>query len=200
MRKMNKCRIQLLSRMLVVLTCLIATSAIMCVAQSEVGIHGHAFRSKTVGLTYTFPEKFSPKVESEMLWLDSSGREHMILALWDTPERTGAPRMAFLYDSKARPTGLSREEIARRYLAEVRQQWVNVRGVKISGPREISPAGYAIWRLDLYQPDNPPHYNSAIVIPLPDRRLLAIQANAPSQTELDAEVDSLKELHFDRNF
>jgi hypothetical protein len=56
-----------------------------------------------------------------------------------------------------------------------------------------------MWRLDTWQPDALPRYNAAVVIPLPDRRILAIQINAPSQSELDAEVDSLSELHFDRN-
>jgi hypothetical protein len=152
-----------------------------------------------VGLTYTFPEKFSPKIESEMpaQWHDPSGRERLILALWVASDRTAVPRMSFLYDNKIRPAGRSRQQMAYAYLAEVNQMWANVRGVRISGPKEISPAGYAIWRLDLWQPDNSPHYNSVIVIPLADRRILAIQVNAPSQTELDSEVDSLRGLHFD---
>ena len=169
-----------------------------CAGQTA-SVHGHVFRDDTLGLTYTFSEQFSAKVESEMPMQDRSGREHMILALWNTPDRTGTPRMAFLYDRKIRPAGSSREEIADRYLAAVRQMWVNVQGVKISSPRRISPAGYAMWRLDLFQPDILPHYNSAIAIPLPDRRILVIQVNAPSQSELDAEVDSLGEMHFDQS-
>jgi hypothetical protein len=51
---------------------------------------------------------------------------------------------------------------------------------------------------NLWQPDDLPHYNSVVVIPLADRRILAIQVNAVSQSELDAEVDSLRELHLDR--
>jgi hypothetical protein len=188
---------RLSSRILVTLPCLILACAIVCVGQAEEGVHGHIFRHNEIGLTYTFPERFSPKVESEIHPQDPSGREHVFLALWDTPERTGVPRMAFLYDRKIRPADRSREEMADRYLAEVRQMWVNVPGVRISGPKKISPAGYAIWRLDLWQPDTLPHYNSAIVIPLADRRLLLIQVNAPSQSELDAEVDSLRELHLD---
>jgi hypothetical protein len=177
---------------------LIATCAVFCAGQTE-GVHGHVFRNDVLGLTYTFPAQFSPKVESEMPIQDRSGREHMILALWSTPERTGVPRMAFLYDRKIRPAGSSREEMADRYLAAIRQLWANVQGVKISGPKTLSPAGYAMWRLDTWQPDALPRYNAAVVIPLPDRRILAIQINAPSQSELDAEVDSLSELHFDRN-
>lgn len=186
------------SRILVAVSCLVVTCVIVCAGQAEEGVHGHVFRSDAIGLTYTFPEKFSPKVENELPRFQSS-REHVVLALWDTPARTGAPRMTFLYDRKVRPAGLSREEMADRYLAAVRQLWVNVQGVKISGPKQISPAGYAIWRLDIWQPDTLPHYNSAIAIPLADRRILVIQVNAPSQSELDAEVDSLRELRFDRN-
>jgi hypothetical protein len=172
---------------------------IVCAGQAEERVHGHSFHSGIVGFTYTFPEKFSPKVEDEIRPQDPSGREHVILALWATPERTGVPRMAFLYDRKARPAGRSREENADRYLAEVRQLWVSVKGIKISGPRQISPAGYAMWRLDLWQPDASPHYNAAVAIPLEDRTILVIQINAPSQSGLDEEVDSLRELRFDKN-
>jgi len=75
---------------------------------------------------------------------------------------------------------------------------VNVRGVKILGPQKISFPGCDVWKLDLFQPDQLPHYNAAVVVPLADRRLLAIEINAPSQTELDAEVDSLRGLRLDR--
>jgi hypothetical protein len=185
-----------LARPFVSTACLIAACAMVCAAQTE-GVHGHVFRNNDIGLTYTIPEKFSPKVENEMPAQDPSGREHFILALWNTPERTGAPQMTFLYDKKVRPAGSSREEMANRYLEAVRKLWVDVQGVKISGPKKISPAGYAIWRLDLWQPDALPHFNSAIAIPLRDRRILVIQANAASQSELDAEVDSLRDLTFD---
>jgi hypothetical protein len=173
----------------------------ICIGQAQDGVHGHIFRNNAIGFTYTFPEQFSPRVETEMplqFQNDPTGREHMILALWETPERSGAPRMTFLYDTKVRQAGLSRAEMADRYLAAVRKLWVNVPGVKISGPKEISPAGYTIWRLDLFQPNTLPHYNAAVAIPLPDRRLLLIQANAPSQSELDRQIDSLSELHFDK--
>jgi hypothetical protein len=45
--------------------------------------------------------------------------------------------------------------------------------------------------------DTLPHYNAAIAIPLADWRILVIQVNAPSQSELDEEVDSLHDLRFD---
>jgi hypothetical protein len=76
--------------------------------------------------------------------------------------------------------------------------WVGIRGVKISGPQKISQPGCNLWRLDLFQPDRLPRYNSAVVVPLADHRLVAIQVNAASQKDLDEEVDSLRELRLDR--
>jgi|HubBroStandDraft_4_1064222.scaffolds.fasta_scaffold421092_2 hypothetical protein len=184
-----------LSRLILALPCLLASSVVVCAGQT---VEGHIFRSEKIGLTYAFPENFSAKVESELPMHDSTGREHMILALWNSPERSGSPRITFLYDTKARSGDLSNAEIANRYLAAVRQLWANVRGVKIFGPQKISLPGCDVWRLDLFQPDQPPYYNAAIVVPLADRRLLAIELNAPSQTELDAEVDSLRGLRLDR--
>jgi hypothetical protein len=177
---------------------LLLTCAIVCAGQASDGVHGHVFRNNAIGLTYAFPETFSAKVESELPMRDSTGREHLILALWTTPERVGPPRMAFLHDSKPRAADLSRAEIANRYLAAIRQLWVNVRGVKMFGPQKIVFPGCDAWRLDVFQPDGLPHYNAAVVIPLADRSLLAVQINAPSQKEVDEEVDSLRELRLDR--
>jgi hypothetical protein len=182
------------SCLILVLSCLFAASII----GSAQTVHGHVFRHDKIGLTYTFPGNFSAKVESKLPMHDASGREHMILALWNSSEQTDAPRIAFLYDTKARAAELSRAEIANHYLSAVRQLWVSVRGVKISGPQKISLPGCDVWRLDLFQPDTLPHYNAAVVVPLADHRLVAIQINADSQKDLDAEVDSLKELRLDR--
>ena len=177
---------------------LFAASLVISAGQVAGSIHGHVFRSDAIGLTFTVPETFSAKVESELPMHDPGGREHMILALWKSNESTASPRIAMLYDTKQRSPDLSRAEIANRYLAAIRQLWVNVRGVKISGPLKISQPGCDFWRTDFFQPDALPHYNAAVVVPLADRRLLAIQINAPSQKELDEEVDSLKELRLDR--
>jgi hypothetical protein len=114
-----------LFRLIAAMPCLIATCAMFCAGQTA-SVHGHIFHDDTLGLTYTFPEQFSAKIESEMPMQDRSGREHMILALWNTSDRSGSPRMAFLYDRKVRPAGSSREQMAGRYLAAVRQLWVNV--------------------------------------------------------------------------
>jgi hypothetical protein len=178
---------------------LILASVVACGGQAKDRIAGEVFRSDAIGLTYTFPAAFSPKIASEIPG-STSAVETLILALWSTPDRIGPPRMSFLYDKKIRPAGRTRQQMADRYLGEIKQMWVGVRGAKITGPEEISPAGYLIWRINISQPDNSPHYISAIAIPLPDRRILVIQANAPSQGELDAELNSLKDLHFDRKF
>jgi len=170
----------------------------ICREQAKEHVEGHVFRSDLLGLTYTFPEQFSAKTASQIPGGESAV-ERMLLALWDNSDRTGNPRITLLYDKKVRPVGRTRKQMADRYLAEVRQMWVGVRGVKISPLIATSPAGYEIWRVDFFQPDNSPHYESALVIPLPDRRLLVIQMNAPSQAELNAELDSLKNLRFDQN-
>jgi len=186
------------SRWILALPCLFATSLIICAGQASGNVQGNIFRSDAIGLTYTFPENFSAKLESEVPTHDPRGRERLILALWNSPHRTGAPRISLLWDTKQRSANWSRAEIANRYLAAVRQLWVNVRGVKISGPLKISQPGVDVWRTDLFQPDALPHYNAALVVPLPDRSVLAIQINAPSQKELDEEVDSLRGLRLDR--
>ncbi len=171
----------------------------MCVGQAKGSVHGNVFREAAIGLTYEFPEKFSPKLESEIPIHDSKGREHLILALWDTPQRSGAPRMTFLYDTKQRSSDRTHDTIALAYIGEAKGMWLGVKGVKIVGPTKVSEPSYDYWRLDLSAPDQVPRYNSVIVITLSDRRVLSIQANAPSQSELDSEVDSLAQMRFDKS-
>jgi len=154
-----------------------------------------------MGLTYEFPEKFSPKVGEEMPkpFRDATGRERFVLTLWDTPQRGGALRMAFLYDTKQRSSDSTHDTIALAYIGEIKRQWLGVKGVKIDGPIKGSEPSYDYWRLDFSTPDQVPRYNSAIVITLSDRRILAIRAGAPSQNELDSEVDSLARIRFDKS-
>src|SRR5947209_473655 len=93
----------------------VALSGLVCAGQTDEGVHGNIFRNNAIGFSYTFPETFSPRVETEMppqFQNDPAGREHMIFGLWDKPARTGTPRIAFLYDTKVRPAGLSREQMA----------------------------------------------------------------------------------------
>ena len=164
------------------------------------GVRGHVFRSNTIGMTYTFPDGFTPKTEAEQIVPpDPTGREHMILALWDNQGRQGVPKMAFLYDRKQRPASFSSAEIATRYLHAVRELWGGIPGIKFVGPTKLSFAGYGIWRLDWWTPEQQPRFNAAAVIPLPDRRILAIKLTASSQRELDREIDSLAMLRFDKH-
>jgi hypothetical protein len=190
-----------LIRVLIALSCLALAPVTLCEAQTPDGIHGHVFRSNAIGLTYKFPDPFIPKSEDELL-RDSSGRDHLILALVGPSQTTGKPRMSFLHDTKIRPVGLTRVELASRYLQAVRQSASQVPGVKLSDSVRIFPAGYEIWRQDYWVPAavGGPPFNSGIVIPLNDRSLLVIQINAPSQSELDVELDSLRDLHFDETF
>jgi hypothetical protein len=165
----------------------------------EDGVHGRVFRNSALGLTYMIPENRFPKIETEKLPTDTTGREHIVLALWSMPERTGIPRMAFLYDMKVRPAGSSPNEIAASWIESLKKTMKGDPNVTISEPKTISLGGKSVWRLDYWQGHGyvlP--YNSAIVIPLTDRRLLAIQVNAPSQGELDTDIDSLRELRFDK--
>lgn len=187
-----------LHRSLVILPALVVTCAIACIGQVSEDVHGHVFRHNAIGLTFAFPETFDAKVESELPMHDSTGREHMILALWKSPDTSGPPRMAFLHDAKPRAAGLSRAEIANRYLSAIRQMWVDVKGAKIVGPEKLTLSGCEGWRTDFFNPDQTPHFTSAVVVPLPDRSILAIELNAPSQKELDEEAESLRELRLDR--
>jgi hypothetical protein len=170
-----------------------------CAAQTKDGLQGNKFRHSAIGITYIIPNKFSAKVEADFPQ-DPSGRDHLILALWDTSARVGTPRMAFLYDTKVRPPGSTREIMAARYMTAMKDTATQGGGVSVSAPKAISLAGYTIWRMDyLYPPAPERAHNCGIVIPLKDRRILAIQINASSEADLDTEVDSLRELHFDAN-
>jgi hypothetical protein len=172
-----------------------------CNAQVSGGIHGNVFREDGLGLTYEFPERFSSKVGDEMPkpFRDATGRERFILTLWDTPQSGGALRMAFLYDTKQRSSDRTHDTIALAYIGEIKQNWLGVKDRKMVGPTKFSEPSYDYWRLDLSAPDQVPRYSSVIVIALSDRRVLAIKAGAPSQGELDSEIDSLARMRFDKS-
>lgn len=172
-----------------------------CNAQVSGTIHGNVFREGAIGLTYEFPDKFSPKVGDEMPkpFRDATGRERFILTLWDTQQRGGALRMAFLYDTKQRSSDKTHDTIALAYIGEIKGNWLGVKDVKIVGPTKFSEPSYDYWRMDLSAPNEAPRYSSVIVIALSSRRVLAIKAGAPSQSELDGEVDSLAKMRFDKS-
>ena len=172
-----------------------------CLGQGGDSVHGNVFREAAMGLTYEFSEKFCPKVGDEMPkpFRDASGRERFILTLWDTPQRGGALRMAFLYDTEQRSSDRTHDAIALAYIGEIKRMWLGVKDVTIAGPTKVSEPTYDYWRLDFSVPDQVPRYNSAIAITLSDRRVLVVRAGAPSQGELDGEVDSLARMRFDKN-
>jgi hypothetical protein len=165
-------------------------------AQTKDGVNNDVFRSNSLGLTYTYPVTLNAKTEREIPSQDPTGREHIILALWSTPERAGVPRIALLYDSKVRPSELSRDDIAVRYLAAVRQLWVDVKGAHTSSPQKLTLGENTFCGIEISRPDEP-KYNLVIAIPLKDRTVLAIQINAPTSLELQSEIHSLANLHFD---
>ena len=160
-----------------------------CLGQGRSSVHGDVFREATMGLTYEFPGEFSPKVESETPtpFRDATRSERMILTLWDTPQRGGALRMAFLYDTKQRSSDRTHDTIALAYIGEIKRMWLGMKDVKIVGPSKVSEPSYDYWRLDFSAPDQVPRYNSAILITLSDKRVLVVRAGAPSQDELDSE-------------
>jgi len=123
----------------------------------------------------------------------------MILTLWETPQPGGALRMAFVYDTKQRSSDSTHDTIALAYIGEIKRMWLGVKDVKIVGPTKVSEPSYDYWRLDFSAPDQVPRYNSAIAITLSDRRILVVRAGAPSQAELDSEVDSLAQMRFDKS-
>ncbi len=171
-----------------------------CMGQGTSSVHGNVFRESALGLTYELPEGFSCKVGSEMPlpFRNATGRERFILTLWDPPQQGGALRMALLYDTKERSSDRTHDTIALAYIGEIKRSWMGVKGVKVDAPTKFSQPSYDYWRLDFSGPDQVPRYGSAIVITLADRRVLAITAGAPSQSELDREVDSLARMRFDK--
>jgi hypothetical protein len=163
------------------------------ICQTKADQPRRTFENKEIGLTYAFPEGLDP-TPADQLPRDPNGREHIILALWDKPRHAPVPRIVFLYDAKAAPATLTTEEIAVRYLHSLKPG----EGYKMSEPQKTSMAGNTMWRMDYWRPDDSGQsFNSAIVIPFKDKRLLFVQMNAASQRELDSIVGSLHELRFD---
>ncbi len=105
----------------------------------------------------------------------------------------------FFTTQKQRSSDRTHDTIALAYIGEIRRMWQGVKGVKMDAPTKVSEPSYDYWRLDFSAPDQVPRYNSAIAITLSDRRILVIRAGAPSQGELDSEVDSLKRMRFDKS-
>src|SRR5438128_4653165 len=82
--------------------CFVFILAALCRAQTKSPVSGHTFRNEDISLTWTFPETLVPEVP-DRLPRDPSGRERILLALWDNAEKTPVPLIVFLWDTKTRP-------------------------------------------------------------------------------------------------
>jgi len=147
-------------------------------------------------LTYIFPARFSPKINNELP--ADNGFEYVVLALWDSPKKDGIPQLAFIHDTRQRPSSWSKQQIAEQYIVGLKKIALSWKDARVSDSKKISTSAIEMWRVDYWHsPDAGPAYNAAVVIPLKDRSVLAIQLNASSQNALDDEVDSLRQLKFD---
>lgn len=109
------------------------------------------------------------------------------------------PGWHFCTTLKVRPQTWTAREIAMNWLDALQASFRGDSRMKLSPPVIVALSGFTAWRLNYIQ--NYPNilpYNCVVVIPLPDRKLLAVQMNAPSQAELDVEVASLSGLRFNR--
>jgi hypothetical protein len=172
-------------------------SAVVLIAAATAqvkSVTGRPFRKENIGLSYAIPSTLIQSPENE-LPKDPTGREHVILALWDNPRRTPTPRVVFLYDTKARSSTLTLDQIGEDYLRSLKPG----EGFKMEQPRKVLGAGNRMWRMDFWRPDDSGQsFNSSFAVPLMDRRVLFIQMNASSQRQLDLLVDSLQGLKFDQ--
>jgi hypothetical protein len=172
-------------------------SAVVLIAAATAqvkSVTGRPFRNESIGLNYAIPSTLVPSSEDE-LPKDPTGRERVILALWDNPRRTPTPRVVFLYDTKARSSTLTLDQIGEDYLRSLKPG----EGFKMEQPRKVLVAGNPMWRMDFWRPDDSGQsFNSSFAVPLVDRKVLFIQMNASSQRQLDLLVDSLQGLKFDQ--
>jgi hypothetical protein len=90
-----------------------------------------------------------------------------------------------------RPASLSSEEIATHVLKPLKPAGAR----KVSEITKFALPATGSWRFDYELPDaDGQTFNSAIAVPLSDRRVLLIQVNGASQLELDSLLASLKKL------
>lgn len=158
-------------------------------AQSVATASDDIYRNAEIGLTYKIPDHLVRMADNELP--KSSGRDHIILALWDEPRRTPVPRVVFLYDSKVQSSALTPDDIGLKYLKSLRPQ----DGYKMSEPQRVAVGSNTMWRMDYWRPDvSGQSNNSAITYVFRNRTVLFIQMNADTQDRLNSLVDSLKTL------
>ena len=176
--------------------CFVFILAALCPAQTNRPESGHTFRNEDIGLTWSFPETLVPEA-LDQLPRDPSGRERILLALWDN-EKTPVTLIAFL--TKTRPDTRSSSAWALQYLADLRhrQSLSPGEGVKMSDPIETRIGSRTAWKMNYSRPDHPRQpFMSAITVPAKGRTVLFIQMSARSERELDSFVNSLAALKFD---
>ncbi len=161
-------------------------------AQLKCSTNGQAFSCAAISLTYSVPQGFDSTPENQLPH-DATGREQILLALWAQGHRTPVPQIVFIYDHLARSSSLSPQTIAEDYLKALKPG----EGYKMGVPQRVELANVPTWRMDYWRPDDAGQsYNSAIVIPSAEHKILFIQMNAASSAELNALVDSLRSLKF----
>ena len=158
-------------------------------------VTGRTLRTENEGLTYTFPEGLVAMPEDK-LPRDPTGREIFLLALWDSPRKTPVPRIVVLWDLMVRSSGSTPEIIATHTLKTLPLP----KDAKASTIVKVESGKNAFWRMDYWIPNSTEQaYNTAIVVPLADRRIVLFQMNAASQHQLDLLAKSLNSLELDDN-
>ena len=98
------------------------------------------------------------------------------------PRRTPIPRIVFLHDTKARSSTLTADQIGEDYLKSLKPG----EGFKVERPKKVLIAGNSIWRMDYWRPDTSGQsFHSSFAVPLKDRRVLFIDMNSSSRSQLD---------------
>lgn len=111
-----------------------------------------AFRNEDIGLTWTFPDTLVAE-QPDKLPRDPSGRERIILALWDKTQKTPVPLIVFLWDTRVRPNTWSRPEIAQRYLQYLKSN--PGKASNLSESTELQIGSLTAWKMVYSLTDKP---------------------------------------------
>lgn len=182
----------------ILVICFVLIWAALCHTQTKSPVSGHMFRNEDIGLEWTFPETLAPGAPDQ-LPRDPSGRERILLALWDKAQKTPVPLIVFLWDTRTRPDSRSPSAWALQYLTDLkrRQSLSPGEGVKMSDSSETRIGGRAAWKMNYSRPDQPlQSFMSAITMPAKGRTVLFIQMSARSERELDGFVNALAGVKF----
>ena len=160
-------------------------------AESEVRV----FRNEDIGLTWTYPDTLVAE-QTDKLPRDPSGRERIILALWDKTQKTPVPLIVFLWGTRVRPNTWSRSEIAQRYLRYLKSN--PGKASNLSESTELQIGSRTAWKMVYSLTDKLGQSSDCeIALPLKNRTLLLIQMSARSASELDSFMKALATVKFD---